>query len=120
MRLIDADVLTLKLRKIARDAKMSSIVERGRIRRYQYKTLWWTLEGVIKRLNNGTVPTIDAVPVVHCQDCKHQRKVWRTDKRYKAGGYWVICGCKRNEDPFVAHTVDGQDGEFCSAGERKE
>lgn len=62
----------------------------------------------------------EAEPVVHCQDCKHQRKVWRPDKRYKAGGYWIICGCERNEDQFVAHTVDGQDGEFCSAGERKE
>ncbi|MGN1229202.1 MAG: Lar family restriction alleviation protein [Prevotella sp.] len=59
-----------------------------------------------------------AKEIVHCQECTHQVKIWHSDKRMKDGGYWVF-GCKLNSDPFVAHVVDGVDGEFCSHGEPK-
>ena len=63
-------------------------------------------------------PTIDAVPVVRCKDCKHQCKIWHADKRMKEKGYWIY-SCKRNSGPFVSHTVNGYDDEYCRYGERK-
>ena len=64
-------------------------------------------------------PTVDAVEVVRCKDCKYQRKVWIEDKRYKFGGFLCV-SCGRNDDIFVSHTVDGDDNDFCSYGERKD
>ena len=63
-------------------------------------------------------PTVDAVEVVRCKDCKHQCKIWHADKRMKEKGYWIY-SCKRNSDPFVSHTVNGYDDEYCCYGERK-
>ena len=65
-----------------------------------------------------SAPTVDAVEVVRCKDCKYQRKVWIEDKRYKFGGFLCV-SCDRNDDIFVSHTVDGDDNDFCSYGERK-
>ena len=60
----------------------------------------------------------DLVPVVRCENCTHQQKVWHDDKRMKEGGFFIY-SCKLNEDPFVTHVVDGNPGEFCYAGERR-
>lgn len=60
----------------------------------------------------------DLVPVVRCENCTHQQKVWHDDKRMKEGGFFIY-SCELNEDPFVAHVVDGNPGEFCSAGKRR-
>ena len=54
-------------------------------------------------------PTVDAVPVVRCRECKHRRK--------------SICGdgyqcC--NEYYGMASGVALKDDDFCSYGERKE
>ena len=57
--------------------------------------------------------------VVRCKDCKYQEKFWKADKRMKTGGYYLY-GCSRNDDPFVEHTVDGYDEDFCSYGERRD
>ncbi len=43
-------------------------------------------------------PTVDAVPVVHCKDCKHE-----------FGGSCIICGFQKRKPD-----------DFCSYGERKE
>ena len=64
-------------------------------------------------------PTVDAVEVVRCKDCKHQCKIWHADKRMKEKGYWIY-SCKRNSDQFVTHTVNGYDDEYCCYPERKE
>lgn len=53
--------------------------------------------------------------LVSCCDCEYQVKKWHSDGRMKAGGY-VVYSCGRNEDPFVGHTVNGYDDEFCSHG----
>ncbi len=66
-----------------------------------------------------SAPTVDAVEVVRCKDCKYQRKVWIEDKRYKFGGFLCV-SCDRNDDIFVSHTVDGDDNDFCSYGEQKD
>ena len=60
----------------------------------------------------------DLVPVVRCENCTHQRKVWHDDKRMKEGGFFIY-SCELNDDPFVTHVVDGNPGEFCYAGERR-
>ena len=71
---------------------------------------------VLEKLD--AAPTVDAVEVVRCKDCKHQCKIWHADKRMKEKGYWIY-SCKRNSDPFVSHTVNGYDDEYCCYGERK-
>lgn len=63
--------------------------------------------------------TADVVEVVRCKDCEHQRKIWHKDNRMKEKGYYLY-SCDRNSDPFVCHTVDGNDNDFCSYGKRKE
>lgn len=66
----------------------------------------------------GKTQAVDVAPVVRCRDCKHQCKIWHADKRMKEKGYWIY-SCKRNSDPFVSHTVNGYDDEYCCYGERK-
>ena len=59
-------------------------------------------------------PSVDAVPVVRCKDCKHQEKTFHADKRMKNGGYYVYF-CDLAED--YSHVC--LDDDFCSKGERK-
>lgn len=65
----------------------------------------------------ATQPTIDAVPVVYCKDCKYADTERRnaTEKRY----YDSILFCRNsnlcNDEPLAMWPVD-----FCSYGERKE
>lgn len=58
------------------------------------------------------IPTIDAVPVVRCKDCKFYRK-FRT-KRYKQ----LIRLCYRMGKHDMEYPVNPDD--FCSYGQRKE
>ena len=73
---------------------------------------WITFRDWINKM-----PTADVVEVVRCKDCKYQRRTWHEDKRFQDGGYFIV-RCTRNGDPFVMHTVDGHDTDFCSYGER--
>jgi len=63
-------------------------------------------------------PAVDAVEIVRCENCVHQRKRWQSDKRMKEKGFFVY-RCELNQDPFVTHVVDGYPGGFCSEGERR-
>lgn len=62
-------------------------------------------------------PTIDAVPVVYCKDCKYADTERRnvTEERY----YNAILICRNsnlcNDEPLAMWTTD-----FCSYGERKD
>lgn len=56
-------------------------------------------------INNA--PTIDAVPVVRCKDCKHE--ISTADIRARTGSYW----CNYKLQPCDAD-------DFCSYGKRKE
>lgn len=76
----------------------------------------WKTAGVVSMVN--AIPAVDAVEVVRCENCVHQQKVWHSDKRMKEGGFFMY-SCELNQDPFVAHVVDGNPGEFCSEGERR-
>ena len=103
MRLIDADALHRKVKMETNPYGKPTI---------DYDSGVKVLEWIDKS------PTIDAVEVVRCKDCKHQCKIWHADKRMKEKGYWIY-SCKRNSDPFVSHTVNGYDDEYCCYGERK-
>ena len=54
----------------------------------------------------NTLPTVDAVEVVRCEDCKHYKYRWET---YDGKGRG-ICDCS------TEHLLDDS---FCSYGERK-
>ena len=74
-----------------------------------------TAEDVIMMIK--TAPTVDAVPVVRCRECKHFRHYGKTSlfingKNIKAG--W--CQRRISYDEEYRMTAD----DFCSYGERKE
>ena len=64
------------------------------------------------------LPTVDAVPVVRCKDCKHAEPYKRTDG---ATGYY--CHCKYNVFEYGdrrKYTPVRASGDYCSYGEREE
>ena len=74
------------------------------------------LDGIIKALKEA--PTVDAVEVVRCKDCKYQIKEWHPDNRMISKGYYTY-GCDRNFHLYSSNAVNGHDNEFCSNGERR-
>lgn len=72
----------------------------------------------LKGVMTGAIECVQAQKeaVVRCEDCENQSKTWIPDKRRKDGGYYIF-SCKENGDG--SHTVDGNNGEFCSNGIRK-
>lgn len=54
-------------------------------------------------------PTIDAVPVVRCKDCKYAE--WWGNFEFDIGQYF----CE-----FMEYNVELKDDDFCSKGERRE
>ena len=76
-----------------------------------YADLWascgehYTAEDVIMMIK--TAPTVDAVPVVRCRECKH----------YGTADFDgnILCGCTLH-----SAIVDITPDSFCSYGERKE
>ena len=95
MRLIDADALIEFIVEEAQDLRTLST-----------KTVGQAI---------SKTPTIDAVPVIRCNDCKHQEKYFHTDGRRKGGGYYIY-GCELAEG--YSHVC--LDDDFCSRAERKE
>ena len=74
-----------------------------------------TAEDVIMMIK--TAPTVDAVPVVRCRECKHfghygKTSLFTNGKNIKAG--W----CQRRISYDEEYRMTGDD--FCSYGERKE
>lgn len=69
MRLIDADALLAKVQENA-----PGFMDSG-------STI--TKAFIMAMINTKSVaPTIDAVPVVRCKDCKHRYKGWRCAKQH--------------------------------------
>lgn len=54
--------------------------------------------------------TVDAVPVVRCEGCKHARK---SEDAFDWDGVTPLCECNYSRQPNRWH-------EYCSYGERKE
>ena len=91
MRLIDADALQRVLLPI------TFAFER------EYGSLGGAVSGVMKHIDSA--PTIDAVPVVRCRDCKH----------YEIHKPKVLENCERK-----GYIIPMKPDDFCSYGERKE
>ena len=85
-RLIDADALQMLLWPIATGLEK------------EYGSLGGAVCGVMHHIDNA--PTVDAVEVVRCRDCKH-----REDRLY----------CRLRKQPVIVMNTD-----FCSYGERKD
>ena len=103
MRLIDADAL-VNWGKY----KLSDAVKYGNKdeehQDFSYSTLM--MYEIADEVNNA--PTIDAVPVVRCKDCKFRNTSWY-DKRDMLEEF---CRWDRDESP--------NDDDYCSYGVRKE
>nr|DAF00621.1 MAG TPA: hypothetical protein [Caudoviricetes sp.] len=72
--------------------------------------------GVVFDINDA--PTVDAVPVVRCKDCKHAEPYKRTDG---ATGYY--CHCPHNVFEYGdrrKYTPVRESDDYCSYGEREE
>lgn len=72
--------------------------------------------GVVFDINDA--PTVDAVAVVRCKDCKHAEPYKRTDG---ATGYY--CHCKYNVFEYGdrrKYTPVRESGDYCSYGDRGE
>ena len=63
----------------------------------------------------NAAPTVDAVPVVRCKDCKHSTLPSALTQRYGAPGTLT---CHNRYSPCNWRNVGGED--FCSYGERRE
>ena len=85
-----------------------------------YADLWascgdhYTAEDVIMMIK--TAPTVDAVPVVRCGECKHHRDKNEQEHQYLVEDILICTSQDATEDCWNAVWPD----HFCSYGERKE
>ena len=74
----------------------------------------WSVTGgtAIRLIHNAIdqAPTIDAVPVVRCLECKHLNVVNRKE---------LYAHCQKTNTVFLPFELDTRE-HFCSLGERKE
>ena len=61
-------------------------------------------------------PTVDAVPVVRCRECKHHRDKNEQERKYLVEDILICTSPDATEDCWNAVWPD----HFCSYGERKE
>ena len=90
MRLIDADKLSARLSRNA--------------------TPYFTVSDI------ENAPTIDAVPVVRCWECKHHRDKNEYERKYLVKDILICTSPDATDDCWNAVWPD----HFCSYGERKE
>ena len=85
-----------------------------------YADLWascgehYTAEDVIMMIK--TAPTVDAVPVVRCRECKYHRDKNEQEQQYLVEDILICTSPDATEDCWNAVWPD----HFCSHGERKE
>ena len=85
-----------------------------------YADLWascgehYTAEDVIMMIK--TAPTVDAVPVVRCLECKHHRDKNEHEQQYLVEDILICTSPDVADDCWSAVWPD----HFCSYGERKE
>lgn len=72
------------------------------------------MEDVRESVNNA--PTIDAVHVVRCRECKHHREKNKQEKQYLVEDILICTSPDVTDDCWSAVWPD----HFCSYGERKE
>ena len=102
MRLIDADRLNKPIY-----AEEDNITGSG----MSYDEICGYNDGIDIAWNKiDQAPTIDAVPVVRCRDCKHLNVVNRKE---------LYAHCPKTNTVFLPFELDTRE-HFCSLGERKE
>lgn len=85
-----------------------------------YADLWascgehYTAEDVIMMIK--TAPTVDAVPVVRCRECKHHRDKNEQEQQYLVEDILICTSPDATDDCWNAVWPD----HFCSYGKRKE
>ena len=84
------------------------------IKPYELSDEDWSATGgtAIRLIRNAIdqAPTIDAVPVVRCRECKHLNVVNRKE---------LYAHCPKTNTMFLPFELDTRE-HFCSLGERKE
>ena len=84
-----------------------------------YADLWascgehYTAEDVIMMIK--TAPTVDAVPVVRCRECKHHRDKNEQEQQYLVEDILICTSQDATEDCWNAVWPD----HFCSYGEKE-
>ena len=102
MRLIDADRLNKPIY-----AEEDNITGSG----MSYDEICGYNDGIDIAWNKiNQAPTIDAVPVVRCKECKHLNVVNRKE---------LYAHCPKTNTAFLPFELDTRE-HFCSLGERKE
>lgn len=100
MRLIDAD----------------AVLER--VKPYSESDVEWVCTGeTVKRLIRDAIdnaPTIDAVEVVRCKDCKHHREINEREREYLRPDVLICTNAEFIDDGWNPVWPD----DFCSYGER--
>lgn len=94
MRLIDADTLPVH--------KAYCVDEAG----------WGANFYVVDKSDIDKAPTIDAVPVVRCKDCKHLNKEEKVGSHHLCN--WHSCDREGHKRYLYVEDMD-----FCSCGERR-
>lgn len=111
MRLIDADKALELFR--AEHEETERLIRQGETQLDSLAEGFTEAAHIIKYI----LPTVDAVPVVRCKDCKHAEPYKRTDG---ATGYY--CHCKYNVFEYGdrrKYTPVRASGDYCSCGERE-
>lgn len=85
-------------KKTTHEQAIDCLTESGWMKEHDRQMM---LDGVRKYAVVSNQPTIDAVPVVRCKDCKHRHKITCA---------FLIANCMKT----------GDDNDFCSRGERKD
>ena len=101
MRLIDADALQNILLPI------TTALE------HEYGSLGGAVSGCMKHIDNA--PTIDAVPVVRCRECKHHRDKNEQEQQYLVEDILICTSQDATDDCWNAVWPD----HFCSYGEKE-
>ena len=79
-----------------------------------YEDASWAKENCLAEID--AAPTVDAVPVVRCQECKHHRDKNEQEQQYLVEDILICTSPDATDDCWNAVWPD----HFCSYGERKE
>lgn len=93
---------------------MSRLIDADKLERQEY----WGNERCFDYVDAEDIdnaPTVDAVEVVRCKDCKHSTLPSELTQRYGVPGTLT---CHNRHSPCNRRNVGGDD--FCSYGERKD
>lgn len=91
---------------------MSRLIDADKLEKQEY----WGNERCFDYVDAEDIdnaPTVDAVPVVRCKDCKHYRN-------YPNGLCYIHTEPKTNARGYSGEAVCVEPDDFCSYGERKE